>query len=232
MFVEMNTIILATPHSRNDPMVQSVSQLLSDHRVIRVRTEVELTPENLKSLSPNWIFFPHWSRIIPKPIFESFRCVIFHMTDLPFGRGGSPLQNLIIRGLKETKLSAIRCTGNVDAGAIYLKRHLDLSGSAEEILKRASDLMAEMVVEIVRKEPLPLDQIGDVVTFKRRQPKDSSISQLASLDKIYDHIRMLDAEGYPPACLDYNGFVYEFFDSENHGKWVDARVRIKRSEKE
>ena len=29
------------------------------------------------------------------------------MTDLPYGRGGSPLQNLIIRGFESTKISAI-----------------------------------------------------------------------------------------------------------------------------
>ena len=42
------------------------------------------------------------------------------MTDLPFGRGGSPLQNLIVRGYKETMLSAIKCVGEVDAGPIYI----------------------------------------------------------------------------------------------------------------
>ena len=30
-------------------------------------------------------------------IHENYKCIIFHMTDLPFGRGGSPLQNLISR---------------------------------------------------------------------------------------------------------------------------------------
>ena len=41
------------------------------------------------------IFIPHWSFIIPKEIYQNFECILFHMTDLPFGRGGSPLQNLI-----------------------------------------------------------------------------------------------------------------------------------------
>jgi len=44
------------------------------------------------------------------------------MTDLPFGRGGSPLQNLIERGIKKTKISAIKVDGGIDTGDIFFKR--------------------------------------------------------------------------------------------------------------
>jgi methionyl-tRNA formyltransferase len=76
-------------------------------------------------------------------------CVVFHMTDVPFGRGGSPLQNLIARGIYETRLSALRCEAEVDAGTVYLKRSLSLHGLGEEIFMRAADAMAPMISEIV-----------------------------------------------------------------------------------
>ena len=227
----MNTIVLATPHTRNDPMVEAISRQLTEFRIVRIKCAEELTPENLRKHRPRWIFFPHWSWMIPEAVFNNFQCVIFHMTDLPYGRGGSPLQNLIIRGHKETKLSALRCVKDLDAGPIYLKRSLDLSGRAEEILRRASELMVEMVVEIVREEPQPTEQTGDIVIFNRRRPSDSNISELQSLDKIYDHIRMLDADGYPPAFIEKNGVIYEFSEAENHGQCINAKVRIKRREK-
>ena len=83
---------------------------------------------------------PHWSYIIPKDIFNLFNCVVFHMTDLPFGRGGSPLQNLIIRGYEKTKISALKVTNGIDSGPIYLKKPLSLDGTAYEIMIRASQL--------------------------------------------------------------------------------------------
>ena len=43
------------------------------------------------------------------------------MTDLPYGRGGSPLQNLIANKIYDTKISAIRAEGGIDTGRIYLK---------------------------------------------------------------------------------------------------------------
>ena len=58
------------------------------------------TKDLLRALSvmqPRYIFFPHWSQLVPAEITEMYDCVCFHMTDVPFGRGGSPLQNLIKR---------------------------------------------------------------------------------------------------------------------------------------
>ena len=65
----------------------------------------ELAMDKLKEINPRYIFFPHWSWIVPEDILNAYECVCFHMTDVPYGRGGSPLQNLIIRGHKDTKLT-------------------------------------------------------------------------------------------------------------------------------
>ena len=67
-----------------------------------------LTLSNLINADPDYIFFPHWSWKIPEEIYNRFNCVIFHMTDLPYGRGGTPLQNLIDRGITETKITAFK----------------------------------------------------------------------------------------------------------------------------
>ena len=61
-----------------------------------------------------WIIVPHWSQLIPESICGPWPTVIFHMTDLPYGRGGSPLQNLIQRGHSSTMLAAQRCGAGRD----------------------------------------------------------------------------------------------------------------------
>jgi methionyl-tRNA formyltransferase len=68
----------------------------------------ELTVDNIKSLNPKYIFFPHWSQLVPLEILNLTTCICFHETDLPYGRGGSPLQNLISRGHKNTVISALK----------------------------------------------------------------------------------------------------------------------------
>jgi methionyl-tRNA formyltransferase len=109
-----------------------------------------------------------------------------------------------------------------------MKRPLSLSGTAEEILQRASGLVEEMIVEIVRSRSEPVPQVGQVVEFKRRQPKDGNISELDTLAGTYDFIRMLDADGYPPAFIDTEHMHLEFSNAELSAEFVEAKVRIRR----
>ena len=61
----------------------------------------------LKKITPRYIFFLHWDWRVPDVIWQQHECVCFHMTDVPYGRGGSPLQNLILEGRGETKVTAL-----------------------------------------------------------------------------------------------------------------------------
>lgn len=218
-------IVIATPHSRYSRL-EEVLRRVHGFDVTRIQTREELTAERLREIDPSFVFFPHWSWIIPKSIHEHFNCVIFHMTDVPFGRGGSPLQNLIVRGIYESKLSAIRCSDILDAGPVYLKKPLSLHGSAEEIFVRAAHLMEGMVVEIVLDQIVPQNQSGEPTVFQRRHPEDGDISALDSLARIHDYIRMLDAEGYPRAFLKVGNIKLIFERSRLSHDHVMADVRI------
>lgn len=187
----------------------------------------DLVLEKIQEINPTYIFFPHWSWIIPKKIFSNFDCVVFHMTDLPYGRGGSPLQNLIVRGHKNTKISALHVGEGIDTGDIYMKEDLSLEGSAEEIFKRFSKIVfSKMIPNMIKNNPKPKPQIGEVVEFKRRKIEDGDISDLNDMEKIYDHIRMLDAEGYPNAFLEKGKIKLEFSEAELKDDQLQAKVKI------
>jgi methionyl-tRNA formyltransferase len=165
---------------------------------------------DIDEVNPRYIFFLHWSCKVPDSVIKKYECVCFHMTDVPYGRGGSPLQNLIVRGHSKTKLTALRMTNDFDAGPVYVKKNLCLHGNAEEIYIRATYLAAKMIKTIITKEPKPVLQTGKVVIFERREPKDSKIPELTSIQALYDFIRMLDAEGYPKAFFMSKNFRFEF----------------------
>tara|TARA_Y100000310_G_scaffold246636_1_gene251986 strand:+ start:1512 stop:2189 length:678 start_codon:yes stop_codon:yes gene_type:complete len=182
----------------------------------------DLTIDALHQINPQYIFFLHWSWIVQAEIFESFECINFHMTDLPYGRGGSPLQNLILRGHKDTKLTAHRMTEKLDEGAVYLKNDLSLEGTAQEILERACALSADMIGAILKENPEPKPQEGEVVIFERRTPEMSEIPQDLSPQQRYDFIRMLDGEGYPAAFEIKDGIRYEYHNARLHNGEVEA----------
>jgi len=194
--------------------------------LVYISAKEDVTFKNFSDISPKYIFFPHWSHIIPAEVYENFNCVIFHMTDLPFGRGGSPLQNLIAREIYETKLSAIRCVKELDAGEIYLKCPLSLWGGAEEIYLRAAELSKEMMIEILSKDITPKPQEGKIVKFNRRRPADGDISELASLEQVFDYVRMLDADTYPKAFLETDYLRLEFCRAALRDEFIEADVKI------
>lgn len=184
----------------------------------------ELIKESLDKISPKYIFFLHWSWKIPKDIYSNFNCVLFHMTDLPYGRGGSPLQNLISNKVYNTKISAIKVTEDIDAGDIYLKEGLDIStGSAQDIFKRSSQItFGKMIPKFLSTNMMAEKQHGEIVLFKRRTQEQSNlkITKDLSLDGLYDFIRMLDGEGYPKAYLEIGNIKIEFSQADR----VDDRL--------
>jgi methionyl-tRNA formyltransferase len=183
----------------------------------------ELDRERLQLLDPRYIFFLHWTWRVPEELINRFECVCFHMTDVPYGRGGSPLQNLILAGHRTTKLSALRMVSEFDAGPVYLKRDLSLAGRAQEIYERMVDEAAAMIRTMIETMPEPRPQQGAPTIFRRRTPEESAIPEaLASPEAVYDFIRMLDADGYPHAFVDRGGFRHHY---RNARLGADGTVR-------
>ena len=207
--------VVATSRPWNEIIAQRLEEK-TGHTFHLITREEELTLERLSEIAPRYVFFPHWSDLIPEAVHTAYECIIFHMTDLPYGRGGSPLQNLIQRGHHETQLTALRCVAKLDAGPVYLKRPLCLQGAASEIFLRAAAEMESMIETIIREEPKPQPQDGQPVTFRRRTPEESDLTQapIQDLNDFFDFIRMLDAEGYPRAFINLHGHRVEFSRSQ------------------
>lgn len=225
---ENNNLIIATIKPWN---IEEAKRLIADNPQLNIKVinnKDELDYEEISKFKPRYIFFPHWSWIIPRDIYENFECVVFHMTDLPFGRGGSPLQNLIVRGLKKTKISAIQVVKDIDAGPIYLKSDLGLEGTATEIFIRASKVVfGEMIPKLLHEHIKPKPQQGKTVHFRRRSPEQSDISSLNDISEIYDHIRMLDAEGYPQAFIETENLKIEFSQASQKNDYILAQTKIR-----
>lgn len=139
----------------------------------------------LKEINPRYIFFPFWSEYIPPEIYENYECVIFHTSDLPKGRGPHPIQNLILRGVKHTKICALKCVREIDAGPIYYKYDVDISyGTADQIYNRIDEIIrTKMIPYILKHNPVPIPQQGKPTYYEKIGTKN-----------IHDFIRMLETD--------------------------------------
>ena len=224
-----NKYIIVTIKSWNIKRAKKFINNYSKDRIILMTHKEDLVYRNINKFNPRYVFFPHWSWPIPRDIYTNFECVGFHMTDLPFGRGGSPLQNLVVRGAVKTKISAIKIVKKLDAGPMYFKRNLLLHGSAEDIYKRASRIIFDdMIPYIMENRLIPSPQRGKTVMFKRRKPEESKIPDSIDLNGIYDYIRMLDSEGYPPAFIETENLRFEFTKALKKENCINVDVNIKK----
>ena len=165
----------------------------------------------VEALQPDFIFAPHWNFFIPQNITERFDTIIFHTSPLPIGRGGSPIQNLILSGYSSSPVNALKATSDLDAGPIFAKQEISLEGNLSQIFERLNHAVNYLIFQILTSKLEPIEQEGDPTYFLRRSPEQSEIKfQGQSPEEIYNHIRMLDADGYPRAFIRAGEYMLEF----------------------
>lgn len=200
-------------------------KIKKDNLVI-INEKGKLNINKLKKINPRIIFFPHWSYKIKNSILKKFNCIGFHSAPLPFGRGGSPIQNLILKKFKITPVCAIKITNEVDAGPIYLKRNISLSGNLDEIFDRISLRIVEMIKIIINKNISPKKQTGKIIIFKRLKKNNSEIIGNENINFIYDKIRMLSNSEYPNAYIKKHGYKIYLTESILKKKIIYCKAKI------
>ena len=172
-----------------------------DDNFVLIKSPKKLTNSFVKKLNPEFIFFPDWSWIIPKKITDNYKCVCLHESNLPKFRGGSPLQNQIIRGITKTKTTAFFMSDGIDEGDIILQKNLSLKGKIEDIFLRMIENDFKIITKIISGKYTVKKQKGTPTLFKRRKPEESELKNLNFTKKyLYDFIRMLE-DPYPNAFI-------------------------------
>jgi len=183
----------------------------------------------IKKIKPKIIFFLHWSKKIEKNIYSKNLCIQFHCSNLPSFRGGSPIQNQILNGVKKTKLTAFKMNDKIDAGEICLKKNLSLNGKASCIYERIEQTAINMISIIIKKKNIKfIKQKGKVKYCKRRKEEESNLLSLNHLTvkNVYDFIRMLDATDYPEAFLNLQKYKIFFKNAKFNKNKINGEFKI------
>lgn len=104
------------------------------------------TPEELDKLESSVIFFPYWSWKVSKELLDKHICIGFHTGEI---RGGSPIQNLIRRGVENTHIKMFKMNDTIDGGEIIDIAPISLIGSLEEIIIRQTSVMRGMIDDYI-----------------------------------------------------------------------------------
>jgi methionyl-tRNA formyltransferase len=124
-----------------------------------------------KGFTGRYVFWLNWSHPICGIDLEEREHVNFHCSALPEGRGGHPIENLILLGRTETVVTAHRMTTVIDGGPVYgMRGPISLAGTKEEITARFIWPVADLMKWILATNPEPYAQMGVPTIFRRMSP--------------------------------------------------------------
>ena len=149
-------------------------------------------------------FYLSYGKIVDVSIRSRFKNnLVVHESDLPKGRGWSPMTYLILEGKKRIPVSLIEAVDQVDAGVIYLQDWIDLRG--DELGDEWRQLQANGTLKIchnfVSDYPSILTkaqrQKGEASIYPRRLPSDSELDPNISISEQINMFRVADNKRYP-----------------------------------
>lgn len=142
------------------------------------------------------------TKIIKKDILSrNTNNIVVHASDLPAGRGFSPIQWQILNGQDEICLTLFEVNENIDDGPYYLKRKVSFQGTELllEIRNKIGVEIIELCLEYVNNIKLlnPILQVGEKSEFRRRTDKDDEIDPNKSIIELFNHFRIADFDRHP-----------------------------------
>lgn len=163
---------------------------------VRIMTDVGEAGEG------DFLFLVACQQIVDEEVRGRFRHVlVVHESDLPKGRGWSPLVWQILEGQRRIPMTLIEAADGVDSGRIWHQTWVDFDGSevSGEIHGRIADATIELMTWAVahRDSVAPREQQGEPSYYRRRTPSDSEISPSTTFEQAFDLLRIADENRYP-----------------------------------
>jgi len=190
------TILTDNPDSWIIPYVNELVEKLSHtHEISHVYSSKDITCGDI-------LFMLSCERIIKKHVLDlNKNNIVVHPSDLPKGRGWSPLAWQIVEGKNEIPVSLFEAIESVDAGPVYILDYIKLEGHElnDEIKHLQGKKTIEMVLRYVDEYPIVgIPQQSENATFyPKRKELDNELDIKKSIEEQFNLFRIVDNERYP-----------------------------------
>lgn len=160
------------------------------------------------------VFILSYSRIIKYDALKKNRHnIVVHESDLPKGKGWSPLTWQILEGKSSIPITLFEASEQVDSGKIYLQEVMRFTGN--ELVDDLREIQGKTTIELCERFISDYDTVvqnareqeGMESFYPRRTPKDSIIDENLSLREQFNLLRVADNKRYP-AFFFHNGYKY------------------------
>ncbi|SFC96285.1 UDP-4-amino-4,6-dideoxy-N-acetyl-beta-L-altrosamine N-acetyltransferase [Thiohalospira halophila DSM 15071] len=172
---------------------------------------VHWTHEPADAEEADFCFCLGFGRLLPETVRARFRhTLVVHESDLPRGKGWSPLTWQILDGEDRIPVTLIEAAEKVDSGTIYAQRWVEFEGHelVDELRTAQAEATRALCREFVDDYPVSAErgreQHGEESFYPRRGPEDSRLDPERSLAEQFNLLRVVDNERYP-AFFEWRG---------------------------
>ncbi len=127
--------------------------------------------------------------------------IVVHASDLPSGKGFSPLQWQILEGKNEIIVSLLEADLEADSGPVYLKSKLNFDGTElyEELRQKLGDKIIRMCMKYLENyDSISAEtQTGEESFYPRRKLQDDELDISKTIVESFNHFRIADNERHP-----------------------------------
>jgi methionyl-tRNA formyltransferase len=127
--------------------------------------------------------------------------LVVHESNLPKGRGWSPLTWQILEGKDKIPVTLFEAVEEVDAGPIYFQEVINFSGDelVDELRQKQAEATRSLIKKFISQYPnvKGTPQKGEATYYSKRTPADSKLVINESIDEQFDQLRVCDNERYP-----------------------------------
>ncbi|MEO6694986.1 MAG: methionyl-tRNA formyltransferase [Ignavibacteria bacterium] len=127
--------------------------------------------------------------------------IVVHASDLPRGKGFSPMQWQVLEGRDEIVLTLFEARKEFDAGPFYFKKVLKLNGTELyiEMREKLGTIMIAMCTSFIEDidKLNPTEQTGNETFYHRRTTKDDELDIKKSIEEQFNHFRIADNDNHP-----------------------------------
>ena len=173
-----------------------VDEVCSDGEAAQLVRHAEYLPES------DVAFLLGCVQVVPDQSLRRSRFnLVVHESDLPKGRGLSPMTWQILEGQTSIPICLFNATGDIDAGAVIYRDTIELLGN--ETHDEWRSLQGEKTIELCLRfldEPSPPEGIaqgGKPTFYQRRTPSNSQLDPNRTLAEHFDLLRVADPDRYP-----------------------------------
>ncbi len=147
----------------------------------------------------------------PQVLARNRRNLVAHASDLPAGRGFSPLSWQILEGRNEIPLCLLEAVDGVDEGPVVFRDKMTFEGHEllDELHERLGRAQVDLALRYLAADAPPpaVPQQGAGSVYPRRYSKDSRLDPAVSIERQFDLLRTVDNEKYP-AFFEHRGHRY------------------------